>query len=366
MESSFQTSPPRSTNRWFGRGAWVALAVFLTGRLALEPLRDEPHFDDRGMDGFATTENYLLRKNPNPVSVAFFGSSQSVWAILSDDVAADMGEDPARVRNLAVEGGTPFDMWNLLRRNEDKFKDLRLAIIEVNPFVLKQGLDSDPRVAIDIAQYGSLHERLMVNHRSDRVTQMAEYALPLLSVRRSLRSAFLNVVDPDPGFAPYPGPEQRMYPAVGWKVDGHPHVIKERQTVAPEIAARRMVGAWRVSKLQDYALRQSLAWFAAHKVRVIFHEPPIHPEVIRAVHANPLFEQGHQDFHAYVDALEPAPFARIITPDPADCHITVKEMADRTHLNQLGAAIYSHELATRLMSHLAPVRASEAAGSPSL
>src|SRR5204862_6738141 len=106
MEPASPTSQPRSIRRWFGPGALMTVAVFVLGRLALEPLRDAPHFDDRGMEAYVTTEAYLLRKDPAPVKVAFFGSSQSVWAILSEDIAAEIGEDPAGVRNLAVEGGT--------------------------------------------------------------------------------------------------------------------------------------------------------------------------------------------------------------------------------------------------------------------
>jgi hypothetical protein len=354
MEPASPTSPPRPIRRWFGRGALVTVAVFALGRLALEPIRDAPHFDERGMEAYGATEAYLLRKNPAPVKVAFFGSSQSIWAILSGDIAADIGEDPAGVRNLAVEGGTPFDMWNLLRHNEDKLQSLRLAIVEVNPFVFKQGLDSDVRVSLDVAQHATLSERLMLTHRADRVRQVAEWVFPFQSLRRSLRSAFLNAADPDPGFPPYPCPEQRMHPAVGWKVDGNRHLKKERQTTSAETAAKRMVGNWKLSKFQDHAMRESLAWFARHHVRVIFHELPVHPEVIDVIHQNPLYEKGHQDFLAYVGSLTPPPFARSITPDPADCGITAREMADRTHLNQLGAAIYSRHLAGKLRTFLAP------------
>jgi hypothetical protein len=353
MEPESPISQPRSIRRWFGPGALVTVAIFVLGRLALEPFRDAPHFDDRGMEAFGTTETYLLRKVPAPVKVAFFGSSQSVWAILTRDIAAGIGEDPALVRNLAVEGGTPFDMWNLLRRNEDKLQSLRVAIVEVNPFVFKQGLDSDFRTSLDIAQHGTLAERLMLTRRADRVEQVAEWVFPLQSVRRSLYSAFLNVADPDPGFPPYPYPEQRMYPAVGWKVDGKYHSKKERQNVPPELAARRMVGNWKLSKLQDHSMRESLAWFERHGVRVIFHELPIHPEVMDLVHQNPTYEKGHNTFRAYVESLGPGPYASSMTPDPGTFGITAEEMADRTHLNQLGAAIYSHYLSAKLRSFLA-------------
>ncbi len=345
------TRPP--IGRWFGPGALVTVAVFLLGRLAVEPLRDVAHYDARGMEAYSSTETFLLRKNPAPVKVAFFGSSQSVWAVMVDDVAKDLGEDPAHVRNLAVEGGTPFDTWNLIRRNEEKLKDLRLAIVEVNPFVLKQGLDSDPRVEIDIAQHGSIPDRMMLAHRADRVKQVAEWALPLLSVRRSLESAFLNVVDPEPGLSIYPCPEQRTHPAVGWKVDGNRHVKKDRLNLEAEVAAKRMVGTWRLSKLQDQSLRKSLTWFADHKIPVIFHELPVHPEVIQAMHRSSQLEQGHAAFLQYTESLKPEPVARIYTVDPATCGITADQMADRTHVNELGAHVYSHHIAGKIREVLA-------------
>lgn len=341
-----ETSQP--VRRWFGPSALVAALVFVVGRLALEPVRELAHFDDRGMEAFGAVEAYVLRKNPDPVKVAFFGSSQSLWAVLADDVASDLGEDPRYVRNLAVEGGTPFDIWNMIRRNEDKFKNLRLAIIEVNPFVLKVGLDADPRVTVDIARHASIEERLLLAHRKDRIKQVSEWMLPLLSIRRSLRSATLNVLDPDPGMPVYPCPEQRISPAVGWKVDGYYHVKKDRTTLDPMIAAKRMVGAWRLSKLQDHSLRQSLEWFAQHKIPVMFHELPVHPEVMRAMHSSPLLEQGHETFLAYVDSLKPAPIARFYSPDPETCGITAEQMADRTHVNELGAHIYSHHIGGKI------------------
>lgn len=354
--SMVPASPPSISHpirTWFGAGAWVAAGVFLLGRVVLEPLRDAPHFDPRGMEAYSATETYLLRKNPAPIQVALFGSSQSVWALLAEDVAQELGEDPAHVRNLSVEGGTPFDTWNLIRRNEEALKHLRLAIVEVNPFVLKSSLDNDPRVTVDVSQHGTVSERLMLAHRKDRMKQLAEWGLPFLSVRHSLESSFLNVVDPSPGLPLYPRPERRIYPAVGWKVGGNQPLMKERYTIEPVAAAKRMVGDWRPSKLQDHALRESLAWFARHGIPVIFHEPPVHPEVIRAMHEHPELAQGHDAFLAYADSLSPAPVARIYTTDPADCGITAEQMADRTHVNELGAHIYSRHLATKARPFLA-------------
>lgn len=338
--------------RWLGMAGPIALVVFVLGRLALEPVRDAPHFDSRGMEAYGATETYLLRRKPAPVKIAFFGSSQSVWAILAGDVARDLSEDPERVRNLATEGGTPFDMWNLIRRNEGKLAGLRVAVVEVNPFTLRQALDADSRVHLDLAQHGSLAERLLLARKVDRLKLAAEWVLPFLSVRRSLESALLGVVNPDPGLAMYPSPEQRTEPAAGWLQDGKRHQVKGRHLISPEAAARRLVGSWRVSKLQDLSLRESLAWFERRGVRVVFHEPPVHPDVARVIRDDPGLARGHEEFLAYVRRLRPQPLAHFLAPDPSECGLRTEHMADRTHVNELGAHLYSHHLAARIRPHL--------------
>jgi hypothetical protein len=358
MDMDAPASTPTTTTRlrrWFGSGGFVALGIFVLGRLMMEPLRDEPHFDPRGMDAFNATETYALRKHPSPVKVAFFGSSQSLWAIIAEDVARETGLDPAEVRNLSSEGGTPFDLWNLIRRNEAHLRELRLAVIEVNPFVLRQSLDGDNRVQTDVFQHGTASERLLLKHRADRVGQMAEWVLPVRSVRHSLESVVLNLLDPEPGNPIYPCPDQRMYPASdwhAWHTKGDSNKEKERLTLTPDAAAKRLVGNWRLSKLQDYALRQSLLWFEQHRVRVIFHELPVHPEVMKVVHEVPAYEEGHARFIAYIESLTPQPLARIYTPDPADCGLQVEHMADRTHINENGAHLYSRHMAGKLRQFL--------------
>lgn len=339
--------------RWFGPGAFVALGVFVLGRLALEPLRDTPHFDHHGMDAYNATEIYALRKQTTPVKVAFFGSSQSLWAIIVDDVARETGLKPEEVRNLSGEGGTPFDLWNLIRRNEAHLRELRLAVVEMNPFVLRQSLDGDDRVQTDVYQHGTPAERMLLAHRADRVGQITEWVLPVRSVRHSLESAILNMMDPMPGNPIYPCPDERLYPAPDWHAGHAAHrANKERLTLTPEAAAKRLVGNWRLSKLQDYALRQSLQWFEQHHVRVIFHELPVHPEVMEVIRKVPAYAQGHAKFVSYMESLKPQPLARIYTPDPADCGLQVEHMADRTHINENGAHLYSHHMAAKLRQFL--------------
>jgi hypothetical protein len=162
MTDTSHSSPTSGTSRWFGSGAVVALAVLIAGRFAAEGLRGLPHFDERGgMDAYGAVETYCLKKNPNPVEVACFGTSQSVFGISAKEVAEGLGEKTERVRNLGTPGGTPFDMWSMVRRNPECFKDLHLAVVEINPFVLQKGLEGaepqpegDPARADDHCQCG--------------------------------------------------------------------------------------------------------------------------------------------------------------------------------------------------------------------
>jgi hypothetical protein len=343
------TTSPSGFRRWFGKSAWIALGVFLLGRLALEPVRTLPMYDIRGMDAYGAVENFQLRKQEAPVKIGFFGSSQSVWGVISDEAARTWGVPASEVRNLSIEGGTPFGMWSLIRRNEEKLSALKVAIVEVNPFVLRQSLDADQRVRANLAQHATLFERAQVRPRGERLAHLAEWLLPVRSVRRSLYTATLNVIDPAPGNPVYPWPEKRVSPMADWKAENAmAHTDKGRKLIAPELAAKRIVGHWKLSALQDHSFRKSMEWFHARGVKVIFHELPVHPEVYAAMHEDADFHNGNAAFLRYVDTLKPTPAARILTPDPAMCQLSAAQMADRTHCNELGARIYSRYLAERL------------------
>ncbi|MEZ0276477.1 MAG: hypothetical protein ACAH88_16325 [Roseimicrobium sp.] len=343
------TPPPHSFRRWFGKSAWIALAVFILGRLALEPARALPMYDIRGMDAYGAVETFQLRKKDALVKIGFFGTSQSVWGVISDEVAQAWSMPPSEVRNLSIEGGTPFGMWSLIRRNEEKLSRLRVAIVEVNPFVLRQSLDADTRVRANLAQHATLAERFLVRPRSERVQHVAEWLLPVRSVRRPLYSAALNVLDPEPGNPVYPWPEKRVSPMADWKAENAAaHTEKGRKLIPPYLAAKRMVGNWKLSALQDYSLKQCLDWFEKRGVKVILHELPVHPEVYAVIQKDEALKKGNDAFLRYVDTLKPTPVARILTPDPATCGLATEHMADRTHCNELGARIYSRYLAEKL------------------
>ncbi len=346
--------PSPGWRRWFGPGAFIALGIFVLGRVALEPVRSVSQVDEAGMDPFGAVEIFRLRRNPVPVEVAFLGSSQTIWGIVTDAVSKKLGRKPSRVVNLGTAGGTPFEMWNLVRRNPKEFDRLRLAVIEVNPFILRPGLEGDPRVFASVSSRASLTERLLLRDPEVRLWQTAEWVLPLNSVRRSLESALHNIVgnrtwrELDPrSRRPH---QTQCQSGAGAPTAGSRR--KERHTISPESAAKRMLGSWQISSFQDHALRSLLQWMEDRHIPVVLHQLPVHPEVAELVRHDPRFAGSYEHYCDYVDTIEPAPRAIFRSLDPAESGGDADCMADRTHLNESGARLYSARLAERVRPYM--------------
>lgn len=333
----------------------MAVVMLVGGRVALEPLREVPHYDERSMDAYSAVEKFGLREGDPTSEIAFFGSSQTVWGIVPSVVATAVGEDTSHIHNLGLPSGTPFDMWNLVRRNPERFEKLRLAVVEVNPTMLSQNREEDPRLKFSMSQHATLEQRLMIKHRPARMEMVAEWAVPLISIRQNLRSVFLNVLQPEPGNPVYSFVDQRRYPAADW----HTHVegrIRARHLVPPDVAARRMIGkgVWRLSQLQDDALHKLLVWLEERKIPVVIHQFPIHPEVVRLVEKEPEIAKAYHQYSTYVETLKPHSVSMCRLLDPAECGGSSSCMADRMHLNELGAGFYSMHLAEKIKAHALP------------
>jgi hypothetical protein len=340
----------RPLRRWIGGGGVLALALVVTARVLLEPLRDEPQFDRQGMETSAAVETYVLRGDPDPFSLAIFGSSVTIWGVMPEVVAGNLNIPPEKVRKLAVVGGTPFDYWNLVRRNPGRFEDVPLALIEISPRMFKRDLEEDERIRFSISQHATLAERNLLWRRIERRTQRAEWVFPLRSVRRSLRSVFLGFVRPVPGTPVHPAPDARLRPlAAGWHVsNGSPAFF--RGVVSPEIAARRWVGHWRCSRLQDHALRQTLGWFRERKIPVILYQIPAHSRMLQHVKGDPDLAGQYAAYEDYVMSLAvpPAHFLQFESID--ECSIPPEGMRDWFHLNETGARVFSKVLSDRIIS----------------
>jgi hypothetical protein len=171
--------------------------------------------------------------------------------------------------------------------------------------------------------------------------------VPFNSVRRSLYSAALNVVDPVHGTPMYPKPDARLLPFIGWHVTpGTPPFF--RDIIPAHTAARRLVGNWRHSRLQDQCLRKTLEFFRARKVRIILYQLPVHPDVADQMRQNPQYAAGYAKFLEYVDTLGVPAGDRLQLVDIEACGAPVEAMRDLTHFNELGAGIYSRWLGRKL------------------
>lgn len=345
--------PAKGFRRWFGSSAFIALGVFVLGRLALEPLRSIPQVDNEGLEPFGAVETIRLRENPVPVEVAFLGSSQTIWGIDTSTIAKKIKCKPSRVINLGTAGGTPFEMWNIVRRNPKEFYHLRLAVIELNPFILRPGLEGDPRVFASVSSRATLKERFLLQERGDRMWQVAEWALPLNSVRRSLESNLHNMVGNRKWRHINPDLDGRIKPGKGWSMASQKVIRKkERHTITPEKTAKRLVGSWQVSSFQDHALRSLLQWMKDHGVPVVLHHMPVHPEVVEYMLNDPRFSESYQDYRDYVDSLRPKPKAIFSYTSPEEFGGDADNMADRTHLNESGALLYSAQLGEKIRRYL--------------
>lgn len=351
MNTPDQPASPRRTLRWFGAAALTAAVLFAVGRMLLEPLRELPLYDAGSMEDYAAVETFRLRQIPDLPELAFFGSSIGLWAVIPEVIADELGEPRQIVRNLAIPGGTPFDLWNLVRRNPEKFSALRMAAIEVNPLMLHWNKEEEPRLQASISQHAGLDERRQLAHRAERNLQTADWVLPIFSVRRPLSTVMLNLVDPDASRAVLPSVDRPLYPARDW-YGGPPSTNRVRVTA--DVAARRLARGWKVSEFQDHALRSLLRWLDKRNITVVLHQAPIHPDVADLLSTHPAYAEGYEKYLRYLDSLQPVPDAVIRVLHPAGCGIGSDGLADRTHLNKIGATAYSVHLAGKIRAILVP------------
>ena len=351
------SSPPRKRrwSAWFGPGTLVAGLVFLAGRLVLEPMREFPQFDDEGMDPYGVVEKYRIREIDHPIEVAIFGSSVSIWGILPELMADELGTPHHTVRKLTVQGGTPFDMWTLLRRNPERFAKLRVAVVEINPRMLDEDTESG-RMRVTVAQHATWEERSLLYRKEDRWRQRSDLFVPLHSVRRPLGDVVLNLLGPPLDSSVYPAPARRLHPqSPGWDVvDEEPESHYFVGTVSAHDAATRIMGNWQLSRLYDHALRQSIAWFTERGIPVVYHQMPVHPDVAALVSADAKVAKGYATYNRYLATLKLPREHFLQHLSCLDCGIPVHGMRDQTHLNEIGATLYSKLLAEHIRGYHKP------------
>jgi hypothetical protein len=347
MKAMLQNLRPKFS-RWCGAAGFIVAGMFLLGRIVAGQFRGAPQFDEHGMEPYSAVETFRLRKMPDAFEVGLFGSSVAIWGLIPEIVAEGLGERPENLRKLSVAGGTSFDMRNLVKRNEGNFDHMRVALVELNPRILAAGLEDDVRLKIDLAQHASLSERLLLKDGDARRPQVAEWFLPLLSARRPLSTAFLNVTNPDPGSAMIPYIDRTLYPVNDWHVpDPARAVFKPKHEMSPDEVARRITSHWKPSRLLDQALREFLARLKEKSVTVILHQMPVHPDVVKAMQANSGYAESYADYLKYIGSLGLEENHFIHTLSVTELGIPVNGLRDHTHLNEMGAEIYSRFLGER-------------------
>jgi hypothetical protein len=123
---------------------------------------------------------------------------------------------------------------------------------------------------------------------------------------------------------------------------------KPRHLVTPTETARRLMNRWEMSGLHDASLRKLMKWMRARRIPVVLHQLPVSPEVATLIESVPDYAASYAEFGSYHHSLHPKPDAvhRVLGLD--EIGLGSEGMADRTHLNRLGAVAYSKQLAERL------------------
>ncbi len=67
---------------------------------------------------------------------------------------------------------------------------------------------------------------------------------------------------------------------------------------------------------------------------------------------DPRFAQSYLNYCDYIDSLMPKPQAIFRSMEPADFGGDASNMADRTHLNEAGAQLYSTQLGEKIRSFM--------------
>jgi hypothetical protein len=134
-------------------------------------------------------------------------------------------------------------------------------------------------------------------------------------------------------------------------VDDEPESHYFVGTVSAHDAATRIMGNWHLSRLYDHALRQSIAWFHDHGVHVLYHQMPVHPDVAALVSADTKVANGYAAYNRYLATLKLPREHFLQHLSCLDCGIPVHGMRDQTHLNEIGATLYSKLLAEHIRGY---------------
>ena len=93
------------------------------------------------MDPYGVVETFRCGLIQTRSASALFGSSVSIWGVLSESWRDELRLPHAQVRKLAVVGGTPFDHWKLIERNPEEFAGSKVALIELNPRMMHPDME---------------------------------------------------------------------------------------------------------------------------------------------------------------------------------------------------------------------------------
>lgn len=325
--SSTSSSERRARHRPGGRALWAALAVLLVARVVLGVGSDFfGRFRGAADDHHLRAAERQLTRRPAP-RVVLFGSSRLKNLVRESDLAERLGLPVSAVANGAIDGGNPWDVLALLRRNPRLFDGAELFIHDIQFWQLNASFRRGiPRPSF--YRYATLGERWAVRDLSARCLLVADWVWPFVSERRTLvdwvRGPRASVPRPVPVYSDRPH-----------RWDPVPMASKHAgDFVFDQVAA----GYWR-SLVGELRRR--------HIPQVVLHLPARSAYVswLRR-HAAP----AYADYLGFARSLE-GPGVRLLVWDlPAEAGLSDLDFHDYGHATRAGARRFAAVLGRALSS----------------
>lgn len=326
---------------------WIALAICVVFRFGVEPLRDLPKADRKeDLYDFRVVEKFFVEDVDELPQVIMLGSSISMYAFVPELLARELSLPETAVRNLPIPGGAPWDSLMLLRRNPKLLENAKVALIDVQPYML----NADYEYAIPDRFYNlaSLADAARAEGWS-RVRAVANWFWPFVSLRRPMRAWALEIENRREGVVPFK--KAAYYPM--W----HPDATYPRATEAelsealsaekhrPANWADLTLGEFDFSERQADALRDLLALLKAHGVAVLIHQPPFHPDFYARAAERPEERQALARYFSFLEEVSGDGVMLQIWKRPAELGFRPEDLPDYGHMPRRLAERYTRTMA---------------------
>jgi hypothetical protein len=337
---SFDTlrASPAPTN-----AAWVAIAVCLAVRLLMAWRPDVLELvpSDCVDRHVLSAEDHLKQTSPAP-KILLVGSSITHADLIPDQLAADFNLPAHEVGQIILPLGTPWDALLLFRRNPTLLDTPTLVVLDVGPWQMNDNIWT--RIEGRWVWGATLEERLQAPPREE-ILALGDWVWPVISQRRELRKWVLGLPNltraRSEAIASFS--EDIDWTAHYWRTHADPVLrakAMNRKGNSPEDAARD-VEELHWSARMEGSLRQLLKLLHNHEIRVLLHQPPMHPDYCSYIEQHPRARDNLSTFACFAQTLAGSDVRVKIWDRAEEVGIREEDFIDYGHYGHAGAASYT-------------------------